>query len=50
MVTLATFKFGLVIAVVILGGLISAFLGYLYTFGRNSSLNRKNAVLPDDVT
>jgi hypothetical protein len=48
MVTLATFKFGIVIAVVVLGALFVAFLGYLYIFGRNSSLNRKNTVQPDD--
>jgi hypothetical protein len=48
MVTLAVFKFGLVIAVVVLAAIFVAFLGYLYIFGSNSSLRRNSTVQPDD--
>lgn len=40
--TLATIKFGLGISAVILGALFAAFVGYMWTFGRRSSLYEKN--------
>jgi purine-cytosine permease-like protein len=48
MVSLATFKFGLVIAFVILGVLFAAFLAYMSTFGRKSSLRQKTVAQADD--
>jgi hypothetical protein len=45
--TLATIKFGLGIAAVILGALFAAFLCYMSTFGKKSSLYEKNKTEPE---
>jgi hypothetical protein len=45
--TLATIKFGLCIALVILGAIVAAFFGYVSTFGKNSSLSRKGITETD---
>jgi hypothetical protein len=46
--TLATIKFGLGIAGVFFGVLVVAFLGYMSTFGRVSTLRQKKNVEPNE--
>jgi hypothetical protein len=46
--SIATIKFGLGIAVVILGALFAAFLAYMSTVGRKSTLRQKKAVVPNE--
>lgn len=40
--TIATLKFGFVLAFVMAVAIIAAFLGYMSIFGRRSSLRQKN--------
>jgi hypothetical protein len=47
--TLATIKFVLFIALVILGALFAAFVSYMLTFGRRSSLHQKSITETDDI-
>jgi hypothetical protein len=46
--SIATIKFGLGIAVVILGALFVAFLAYMSTVGRKSTLRQKKAAEPNE--
>ena len=48
MESLETIKCGLGIAAVFLGALFAAFLCYMSTFGRNSSLYRKTKPEPEE--
>jgi uncharacterized YccA/Bax inhibitor family protein len=45
--TLATIKFGLGIALILLGALGTAFFCYMSTFGKKSSLRQNNFVVTD---
>ena len=45
--TIATIKFGLGIALVLLGGLVAAFFCYMSLFGKRSSLRQKGSAETD---